>query len=294
MAGCGDAVLQARGHALIAPLLFTAGQREAALHHAELGAQRELLDAAPLARALHALARVRWRSRRRADEVEPLLDEAQALLDTGAKDPELQASVLALRAFVTNAHHRDHAAGERLHGQALALWQQLGNQHAVHSGRYNLAVCAENAGRPAQALERIDPIIASARSLDDTRRLSQSLNVRGNALCDLRRYAQALADYQECVRTAWRSMAPYDLVFGLWNLPRTLARLRRPEAALKLAAFAAVYWRSRFGELDAQDSRYLERVRRLCARQLDAARVRALWHEGEQLPLADAVALALA
>jgi predicted ATPase len=289
---CSDAALRARGHALLAPLLYTAGQREAALRHAELGVQRELLDAPQLARALHARARVLWRSRRRADEAEALLDEAQALID-GHDDPEIQASLFALRAFVANVHHRDHVAGERLHAQALALWQRLDNQHAVHSGLYNLAVCAENAGRPALTLQRIDPVIAEARVLQDWRRLSQSLNVRGNALCDLRDYAQALAAYQDCVRTAWQCMASYDLAFGLWNLPRTLVRLRQPDAALQLMAFAAAFWRERFGELAAADQRYLVRIRRLCARLVSPTQLEAQWRAGECLQLPQAVALAL-
>ena len=289
---CTDATLRARGHTLLAPLLYTAGQHEAALRHAELGVQRGLLERPQLARALHALARVLWRSRRRADEAEALIDEAQALID-GVDDAEVQASLHALRAFIANAHHHDHAAGERLHAQALALWQRLGNQHAVHSGLYNLAVCADNAGQPALTLQRLEPVIAEARALQDWRRLSQSLNVRGNALCALRRFDDALAAYQDCVHTAWQSMASYDLAFGLWNLPRALVRLRQPEAALQLMAFAAAFWRARFGELAATDRRDLERIRRLCGRQLSAARVTATWQAGERMQLPQAVALAM-
>ena len=166
---CSDPLLRARGHSALGPLLFTAGQAEAGLRHAELGLQCPGLDATQRARALHALARVRWRSRRRAADVEPLLDEAQALAGSG-DDLELRASLLALRAFVTNAHHRDHAQGERLHAQALALWESVGNRHAIESGRYNLAVCAQNTNRNAEALQRIEPIIASARALNDWRR----------------------------------------------------------------------------------------------------------------------------
>jgi tetratricopeptide (TPR) repeat protein len=277
----------------LAPLLFTAGQADAALRHAQLGLDCEQLDAAQRARALHTLARVRWRNRRRADEVEPLLDEADALLQP-TSDAELRASLLALRAFVTNAHHRNHAAGERLHAQALALWEQLGNQHAINSGRYNLAVCAQNANRHAECLQRLDPVIASAHEQQDWRRLSQSLNVRGNAFSGLRDWPRALADYQACIRTAWGSMASYDLAFGLWNLPRALAHLRQPEPAIQLAAFAAAFWRGRFGPLQTADERYLLRIRRLAGRQIATARIDALWRDGEHFSLAQAVALALA
>lgn len=289
---CTDPLLQARGHAVLGPMLFTAAQGEAGLRHAELGVQCAALSASQRARALHSLARVRWRSVRRAELVEPLLDEAHALagLET---EPELRASLLALRGFVTNAHHRNHAEGERLHTQALALWEQQGNEHAVNSGRYNLAVCAQNAKRHEASLQRLAPIIASARELQDWRRLSQSLNVKGNAHAELHDWPQAVTDYRECIRVAWASMASFDLAHGLWNLPRALAHLRQPGPAVRLAAFAAAFWCSRFGELTAPDRHDLRRVRRLAARQIGSARVEALWREGAQLSLSQAVALSL-
>ena len=293
IACCTDPVLHARGSAALGPMLFTAGQAEAALRHAEAGVACDLLTAEERAGALHSLARVRWRSLRRAEQVVPLLDEAEALAGPDGK-PELRASLCALRAFVTNSAYRDHVAGERLHAQALALWEQLGNQHAINSGRYNLAVCAQNAGRHEASLRQLVPILASARELHDWRRLSQSLNVSGNAHGGLRAWPEALADYQECIRTAWKSMASFDLAHGLWNLPRALAHLRQPAPAIRLAACAALLWRTRFGELNAQDERDLKRVRRLAARQLDAAHIAAEWREGERLSLAQAVALALA
>ena len=288
---CTDPLLKARGSAVLGPVLFTAGQSDAGFRHAELGMQCDLLDGIQRARALHGLARMRWRSSRRAEQVEPLLDEAQALLGP-AGEPELRASLLALRAFVTNAHHRDPVAGERLHAQASALWEQLGNQHAINSGRYNLAVCAQNAGHHEAALQQLEPILASARDLHDWRRLSQSLNVRGNAHSGLRAWPQAVADYQECIRTAWKSMASFDLAHGLWNLPRALAHLRQPETAIRLVACAALLWRTRFGEISPYDQRYLVRVRRLAARQIAAGRIEAQWREGERLSLSEAVALA--
>ena len=213
----------------------------------------------------------------------------RAIADAGAaREPARLARLRHQRLL------RDRVAGERLHAQALALWEQLGNQHAINSGRYNLAVCAQNAGRHADSLRQLEPILASARELHDWRRLSQSLNVSGNAHSGLRAWPQAVADYQECIRTAWKSMASFDLAHGLWNLPRALAHLRQPEVAIRLAAYAALLWRTRFGELGGDDQRYLVRVRRLAARQISAAAIDAAWREGERLTLAQAVALALA
>ncbi len=290
---CTDPLLKTQGHALLGPMLLAAGQSAAGMRHAELGTQSGLLDPIQRARALHSLARVRWRSLRRAELVEPLLDEAQGLIGPEG-DPDLRAHLLASRAYIMNAHYRDRATGERLHTEALALWERVGNQHAINSGRYNLAVAAQNIGQHAVALVGLEPIVADARELHDWRRLSQSLNVRGNAHSGLRAWSQAVGDYRECIRIAWTSMASFDLAHGLWNLPRALAHLHRPEIAIRLAAFAAFLWRTRFGELSVADRRYLLLVRRLAARQIPAARIEAEWREGERLSLAQAVALALA
>jgi tetratricopeptide (TPR) repeat protein len=290
---CTNAVLRARGHSLLGSMLFTAGQAVPALRYAELGVACPDLDNDQRARALFYLARVRWRIRHQAAEVEPLLDEADGLAAPGG-DLELRASLAAQRAFVTTAHHHDQVAGERLHAQALDLWQQAGNQHAINSGRYNLAVCAQNAHRHRDAVEQLQPIIASAFDEQDWRRLNQSLNVRGNAYSGLREWSLAVADYQQCVRTAWKGMASFDLAFGLWNLPRALAHLHQPEAALRLMAFAASFWTSGFGELSDSDRHYMRLVRRLAGKQLALARVDALSHDGAQLSLSQAVALALA
>lgn len=291
---CADAPLKARGHSLLGQLLFTAGHGTEGLRHVELGMQQAGPGGLDRARALHALARVRWRSRRHADEVEPLLEEAGRLAGVGDEDIGLKASLLALRAFVTNVQHKDFAQAEQLHAGALALWERQGNQHAVNSGRYNLAVCAQNAGRHAQSLQRLEPVVASAREQQDWRRLSQSLNVSGNAHCGLRDWPRALADYQDCIRTAWDSMSSYDLAFGLWNLPRALAHLRQPELGVELMACAAGFWQARFGPLTVQDWRDVERIRRLASRGLAVERVEALWKEGERLTLSQAVARALA
>ena len=134
---------------------------------------------------------------------------------------------------------------------------------------------------------------AMARRLHDWRRLSQALNVRGNALAGLRRWREATADHRECIHVAWRCLANYDLVFGLWNLPRSLLRLGQPAAALRIAAHAEWMWRTQFAELDASDLRYFERLRRQAALRLPRAEVAARWREGAAMPTAEVVALAL-
>ena len=291
VARCADPALRSQGQTFLGPLLFIAGRSTEALRDAELDLAGAPPGSAWRGRALHACARVRWRVTRLAEGVIAPLDEAETLA-RAAGDIELLASVHALRDFVVNSGQQ-HAEGEALHEQALALWQQLGNQHAVNNGRYNLAVCAQNAGRHAQTLARLDLIEPGARALQDWRRLSQILNVRGNALSGLRRWPQAVQCFREGARLGWDCLALHELAYVLWNLPRALAHVRDPERALRLAAFAEAFWQARFGRLSPADLHDVRRVRRLAQRQLDASRIEALWWQGAQLSLAEAVALAL-
>ena len=291
VARCADPALRSQGHTFVGPLLFIAGRSAEALRDAELGLAGAPPGSAWRGRALHAAARVRWRVTRLAEGVIAPLDEAETLA-CAAADIELLASVHALRAFVVNSGQQ-HAEGEALHEQALALWQQLGNQHAVNSGRYNLAVCAQNAGRHAETLARLDLIEPSARALQDWRRLSQILNVRGNALSGLRRWTEAVQCFREGARLGWDCLALHELAYVLWNLPRALAHVRDPERALLLAAFAEAFWQARFGRLSPADLHDMRRVRRLAARQLHAARIGLLWAQGAGMSLSEAMALAL-
>ena len=286
---CREPVLQAWGRVLLGPLLFIAGRSDAALACAGQALDDALPGSPWRGRALYALARVSWRRRRTADAaVVHWVDEAASLAESGA-DLELQADVFALRGFIANGQ-RDPAAGEALYRQALWRWEQLGNRHAVNSGRYSLAVCAQEAGRHREALEQLAAIEPVARDLHDWRRVAQLLNVRGNALSELRAWPEAVAALRESAVLAWDCMAAHELAYAAWNLPRALAHVRQPEAAVRLAAFASTFWQARFGALTPADAHDLRRVQRLCARQLGAARIASLRAEGGALTPAAAVA----
>jgi len=296
VAACDDPVLRRRGQLKLGLLLFAAGQIDAARAHTDAGAAATPPDAAPAdrARALLAQARLLWRSGRQASAAEALLVRAEPLTEACADtQPALRAELCAQRGTIASLQHRDHAAAEAWHTQALDGWQRSGNRHAVNRGLYHLAVCAQDAGRHQLAIERLEPVIASIVALDDRRRLSQALNVRGNALSELRRWPAAVEAFRASLRQAWATMAPYEVAFALWNLPRALAHVHEPQVALQVAAFAERFWTTRFGVLNDADRFDLKRVQRLAARQLDAAACRAAWQAGGELELAATVALAL-
>ena len=126
-----------------------------------------------------------------------------------------------------------------------------------------------------------------------TRLLAFILSVQGYALADLGRWDEAAAAYAACLRTAWDGSFWREWFYGLWNLPRTLAHRRRPEAAVRLMAFADGFYAMRFGELGSSDRREARRTRRLVRAQLGRPRELALWREGRALGLGEAMQLAL-
>ncbi len=291
--GVADTALTSRGHTLLGLLCFEAGAGAAARQHTERGLALAGDDPALRARALHAAASVRWRATRDTAGLAEQLDEAAALAERSGEHV-VRASVDALRAFIANVAERDFARGEALHRRALAQWQLLANQHVINGGIYNLAICAFNGQRWAEALERVVGVIATAREHDDWEQLSDALNLQGNTLAALRDWPAACAAYRDCVQVAWGTMETHALAYGLWNLPTALAHLRQPEAAARLMSFALHFWQRHFGPIGRSDQPHLRRVRRLVAVQLGAARHDALWAEGAAMPLAQAVALAMA
>ena len=287
-----DPSLLSRGHSYLGVLSFEAGEGAAAQRHVELGLAHAGGDSATRARALHAAASVRWRSSRDATGLLPMLDEAQALAECAA-DLTLGASIDALRAFITNVVDRDFVRGEALHRRALEKWEQEGNLHAINGGVYNLAICALNRRRWDEALQRLEAVCTTAREHEDWEQLGDALNVLGNTRALQRDWTAALAAFQECIRVSWGAMETHALAYGLWNLPQTLAHLRRPAASARLMSFAAHFWERRFGALSKSDRPYLRRARRLVGVQVGAGRWDVLWAEGAAMSLAEAVRLAL-
>lgn len=239
------------------------------------------------ARALHAAASVRWRLASDAAGALRLINEARA---APRLDDETRASLLALSGAIAGAHERDFARSEALQREAFALWQRLGNRHAMTSGHYNLAICATRLKRWDEALAHLQAACDAARELGDWQQLSLALNVLGNTLAGRRDWAGALRAYGEAAEHAWAALETRALLYALWNAPHALAHLRRPEAAARLMAFAAATWAAQFGPIKADDRAEIRRLQRLSTVQIGAARHAAAWAEGERATLAEAVA----
>lgn len=283
----GMAALRSGVHSLLGALHYGAGAREPALAHVAEGLALAPAAGPQRARALHSAASVRWRSSSAPDELAPLI--AEGLAHAG-DDTQVRASLVALQAYIANQAERDFARGEALHREALALWSASGNRLAVHAGRYNLAMCAFNAHRWAEARALIEDVVASTQADDDWRQQCRALNLLGLILAEAHDWAAALDAYRRCVDLAWRTVWPHMLAYGLWNAPRALAHLRRPLEAARLMGFAGAHWQAHFGPFSSADHHDLRRLHRLAAVQAGTAAALAAQAEGRAWTLAEAVA----
>jgi predicted ATPase len=298
----GDA-LRADAHELLAYLRFGSGQVELARSHAEAalaGAGNE-----PVRRA-RALVRRAWvdiaagwvedRHSARFVELAADLDEALSLARASG-DIEAQARALQQQAIMNGHVHFDTASAnlaraEALFAQSQALWLALGDRRQAQARLRNRAQCWLAMGRRAEARAIFEQCEQAAREdgdwvgqMDCQISLSTVMAVPGQ-------WAAALRACRTAIALAWGRWHRHGLAYGLWNAPRLLAHLHKPEAAMKLLAFTVQFWTQGFGPLRPDDERYVRRVRGLVRAQLGAARAEALWHEGAVLDVAAAVRLA--
>jgi predicted ATPase len=292
------AALRADAHELLAYLRFEAGFAAAAQAHAAAA----LAAADDPARRARALMRQAWvtLAAGRGDNgagahlapVQAALDEALALA-RACGEREVQARALHQQAALASRSGADPQHTEALLEQSQALWQALGDRRKAQARLRNRAQCWVHMGRAAEARRCFEDSERAARDDGDWVGQIDSLISLATLLAQQRQWQQALHANQRCLALCWQRWHRHGLAYALWHPPRLLARLRQPEAAQRLMAFAAAFWAQRFGPLGDADRRELRRVRRLVRAQVGAARADALWREGESLDIAAAVALAL-
>ena len=297
-----DPSLAAGGHAMAAVSWFEGGQREQAMHHAvralpdfagQLAPTPAACEAAipnPEIRAmvLSRIGRVRYRIER--NPVAARLLFAQALeLARSVGRPNTEAAVLSLEAHLAATIERDSERSLALSRQALQLWEKSGNLHLVHAGRFNVAVNLLQAKQYLQAVDGLMPLVEAGREQQDWDLLTGALDACGTSLLALRRWEEAEALQRQSLQVAWETMQMQSIAFALWNISAVLARLRHATLAAQTMGFAEVFWKQRFGELDASDLRDVRRVRRFVRCLLGPKKAQAAWREGGQRSLSAAV-----
>ncbi len=291
--------LRSDAHEMLAYLRFEAGFVAQALSHADAALLAAENDPSRRARALVRRAWVDIATGRGEDKQAPglqrldaWLQEAVTLARTCA-DREAQARALHQMAVIASHHRQDWVGAEAMLAQSQALWLALGDRRKANARLRNRAQCWIRLGRRQEALDCFRQCERWAHEDGDWVGQIDSMCSLSSLLSQRREWAAALAIDQRCVALCWQRWHRHGLGYALWNPPRSLAHLRRPEAAMKLMAFAARFWETSFGALTQGDRQTVRRVRGLVKAQVGAAQATAWWEEGRSMTVAQAVALAL-
>ncbi len=291
--------LRADAHELFAYLRFEAGFGAQALAHADAALAAAGNDPARRARALVRRAWVQIAAYRGEHDATPAHDRWQAWLEEalalarGCGDREVQARALHQLAMLQTQVRGDWRTAETLLEESQALWLALGDRRKAYARLRNRAQCWLHTHRDAQAMASYEECERAALEDGDWVGRIDTLLSMTVLLSRQHRWTEALDASRRCVQLCWQRWHRHGLAYALWNPPRLLARLQRPEAAMRLMGFAATFWTGRFGPLGKSDLVYLKRVRGLVRVQVGAARAEALFAEGAAMDVAAAVALAL-
>ncbi len=278
----------AAGHALAATFSYEAGRGERVRPHLLKALALPCPDPALRVMVLSRCARLHWRLDRNAELARAMVEEALPLARaTGRSNSE--ASLLSLKGHMLTAGDGLPEQGRVFTEQSLALWQLSGNRHLINAGRYNLAVTALRAGRPASVLDELQALADEGRALQDWDLASGALEAHGTALLALRRWPEAARSLRASLTLAWDGMEMMAVMYALWNFAPVLARLRHAELAAMTMAAADAHWRERYGQRDASELRELRRVRRFARVLLGPAAAQAAWALGAARSVGDTV-----
>jgi predicted ATPase len=291
--------LRSSAHELFAYLRFEAGFVAEARAHADAALQAAGDDPSLRARALVRGAWVEIAGTRGEDEAGETHRSLQARLQAalalarGCGDREAQALALQQLGVLANHVLHDIPQCEALMAESQALWLALGDHRKAYARLRNRAQCWVQLGRQAEAMAAYAQCEQAALAAGDWVGQIDTWLSRASLRCAQRDWSGAVQDHRRGVALCWQRWHRHGLAYALWNPPRPLARLQRPEPAMRLMGFAASFWQANFGPLSRSDRRDLRRVRALVRAQIGAARTEALEREGAAMDLAAAVALAL-
>ncbi|WP_257581969.1 BTAD domain-containing putative transcriptional regulator [Streptomyces sp. TLI_146] len=128
--------------------------------------------------------------------------------------------------------------------QALALARELGHRSGGLTTTLNAALARIRGGRADEALPACDEALSALREMADPHGIAHALCVRGQALHELDRLPEALADYERCLEVCEAERIPGQRAQALYRCAETLRVLGRVESALDAAAGAVAYFRT--------------------------------------------------
>ncbi|MET8724192.1 AfsR/SARP family transcriptional regulator [Streptomyces misionensis] len=115
-----------------------------------------------------------------------------------ADDVVILRQTLNDRGLIAQFQHR-YAEAERCYEQAIELARELGHRSGELVTTLNAAQAALRSGRAEEALRVCDETLTALREVADHYGIAYALYVRGMALHELGRYADAVASHTECL-----------------------------------------------------------------------------------------------
>jgi non-specific serine/threonine protein kinase len=205
---------------------------------------------------------------------------AEALLLDGPVPPAVRARALALDGNFAK-HQEDLVAAQGRTEQALALYRQLGDTHAVARTLRNLGEIAAIQGDFARARVLSEECLALARQIRDVELITQCFSNLGLAALFAGDFAQGVPFYEEALRLARQGANTFGIGLNLIYLGQ--AALWQDEIALARGRFteSLAIWRE-LGHRD-QIALCLNGLGGVAAAERQPGRAARLWGAAEAL-----------
>lgn len=166
-----------------------------------------------------------------------------------ADDLVILRQTLNDRGLIAQFQHRYEDA-ERCYEQAIDLARELGHRSGEQVTRLNAAQAALRSGRAEEALLTCDKALIALHEVEDQHGIAYALYVRGMALHELGRYADAIASHTDCLDLceAWQIRGQESQ--ARFRLAETLRVMGRGDEALWEAARALTLCEQRGADRD--------------------------------------------
>ena len=221
------------------------------------------------------------------------LSEQSRMIATALGDRALVAESITQLGHVARARG-DYAAAQALYRESLAIERELGDRWGIAISGKCLGHVARAEGDYAAAQALYQDSLAIERELGDRWGMASSLYSLGDIAHDQGDYAEARARYGESL-AMWRDLPTrWCVAYVLQGLAGLAAAEGQPERALRLAGAAAARRDVDGAPLTPAEHAKLERRLEPARRMLPQDVAAEQWTAGQEMPLEEAIAYALA
>lgn len=203
-------------------------------------------------------------------------------------------AVLLNNVGVAIRHQGDYDAARAITEESLAVFREIGDRWSMGQLLNNLGCVAADTGDYSAARRLLEESLDIRRQLGDRGGLALSLNSLGDVLLDEGDPAEARPLLVESLRINWQIGDRVSVAYLLNDFAALAAAEGQPARAMQLAGSAAAAYKATGAALSHAERARFERLLLPARHALPAQRSAELEAAGCALPLAEAVAYALA